>query len=115
MAWLVQLNPPVKGLRRLFPLLEQQHQVPAGKRYPLVLQLDTFVETIGHIPVLRGPRLHTLKALLCTSPKGDRPRVALRRQGVRGAHSTSPGWRYASGCQARVGAPRSACSLLACT
>ena len=53
---------PVKGLGsgRVFPFLEDQDQVPARERDPLVLQLDTFGETIGRIPVLRGPRLHVL-------------------------------------------------------
>ena len=45
--------------------------MPAGQGYPLVLQLDTFVETIGQIPVSQRPRLHTGQALLCTSPKGE--------------------------------------------
>jgi hypothetical protein len=44
----------------LLPFLEDQDQVPARERDPLVLQLDTFGETIGRIPVLRGPRLHAL-------------------------------------------------------
>ena len=43
-----------------FPLLQQQDEVPGRERDPLVLQLDTFGETIGRIPVLRGPRLHVL-------------------------------------------------------
>jgi hypothetical protein len=30
------------------------------ERDPLILQLDTFGETIGRIPVLRGKRLHAL-------------------------------------------------------
>ena len=56
---------PVKGLGsgpvgRFLPFLEDQNQVPARERDPLVLQLDTFGETIGRIPVLRGPRLHVL-------------------------------------------------------
>ena len=53
---------PVKGLGsgQVFPFLEDQDQVPARERDPLVLQLDTFGETIGRIPVLRGPRLHVL-------------------------------------------------------
>lgn len=64
-----QSNPPVKGLCRfgptslqvpLLPLLEKKHQVPARERYPLVLQLDTFVETTRRKPALRGPRLHVL-------------------------------------------------------
>ena len=44
----------------LLPLLEQQDQVSGCERDPLILQLDTFGETIGRIPVLRGPRLHVL-------------------------------------------------------
>ena len=62
-----QSNPPVKGLCRfassettLLPLLQEQDEVPGCERDPLVLQLDTFGETIGRIPVLRGPRLHVL-------------------------------------------------------
>ena len=56
---------PVKGLGSglaacFLLFLEDQDQVPARKRDPLVLQLDTFGETIGRIPVLRGPRLHVL-------------------------------------------------------
>ena len=56
---------PVKGLGsgpvgRFLPFLEDQDQVPARERDPLVLQLDTFGETIGQIPVLHGPRLHGL-------------------------------------------------------
>ena len=56
---------PVKGLGsgpvgRFLPFFEDQDQVPARERDPLVLQLDTFGETIGRIPVLRGPRLHVL-------------------------------------------------------
>ena len=55
----------VKGLGSglaacLLPFLEDQDQVPARERNPLVQQLDTLVETIGCIPVLRGPRLHAL-------------------------------------------------------
>lgn len=72
-AWLRgQSNPPVKGLRSfastslvcfpVLPVLQKKDQVPAGERDPLVLQLDTFGETIGRMPVLRGPRLHVLKA-----------------------------------------------------
>jgi hypothetical protein len=30
------------------------------ERDPLILQLNTFGETIGRIPVLRAPRLHVL-------------------------------------------------------
>ena len=66
-ARLVQLNPPVKGLWVTGPLdpsflhiLQKKDEVTAGKRDPLILQLDTFGETIGRIPVLRGPRLHVL-------------------------------------------------------
>ena len=60
-----QPKPPVKGLGHsastcFFPILEDQDQVPAGQRDPLVLQLDTFGKTIGQIPVLHGPRLHGL-------------------------------------------------------
>ena len=56
---------PVKGLGSglaagFLPFLEDQDQVPARERDPLVLQLNTLVETIGRIPVLRGPRLHVL-------------------------------------------------------
>ena len=43
-----------------FPLLDEQDQVPARERYPLVLQLDTFVETTRRKPPLRGPGLHVL-------------------------------------------------------
>jgi len=67
-AWLRgQSNPPVKGLCRfastylpLLPLFQEKNEVLACQRDPLVLQLDTFGETIGRIPVLRGPRLHSL-------------------------------------------------------
>ena len=62
-----QSNPPVKGLVHFastglafLPLLQKKDQVPGRERDPLVLQLDTFVETIGRIPPLRGPRLHVL-------------------------------------------------------
>ena len=64
-----QSKPPVKGLSRfgptcswvsLLPLFEEKDQVPARERYPLVLQLDTFVETTRRKPPLRGPRLHVL-------------------------------------------------------
>ena len=61
-----QSNPPVKGLfgfepsATLLPLLQKKDKVPGRQRDPLVLQLDTFGETIGRIPVLRGPRLHVL-------------------------------------------------------
>ena len=44
----------------LLHILEQQDEVLARERDPLVLKLDTFGETIGRIPVLRGPRLHVL-------------------------------------------------------
>ena len=37
-----------------------------------VLQLDTFVETIGCIPMLHGKRLHVPKSSLCTYPEGER-------------------------------------------
>ena len=62
-----QSNPPVKGLCHfastcfaLLPLLQEQDEVTGRERDPLILQLDTFGETIGRIPVLRGPRLHVL-------------------------------------------------------
>jgi hypothetical protein len=44
------------------PLLQEQDEVTGRERDPLVLKLDTFGETIGRIPVLRGPRLHVLQA-----------------------------------------------------
>ena len=37
----------------LLYLLDKKDEVLAGERNPLVLQLDTFVETIFGIPVLR--------------------------------------------------------------
>ncbi len=62
-----QSKPHVKGLCRFassettfLPLLQEQDEVTGRERDPLVLQLDTFGETIGRIPVLRGPRLHVL-------------------------------------------------------
>ena len=62
-----QSNPPVKGLFRFdstslsfLHLLQEQNEVPGRERDPLILQLDTFGETIGRNPVLRGPRLHVL-------------------------------------------------------
>ena len=60
------LHPPVKGAKSsqsrqtFLPLLDQEHQVLARERYPLVLKLDTFVETTRRKPALRGPRLHVL-------------------------------------------------------
>ena len=62
-----QSNPPVKGLCRFassdlafLPILQKKDEVTGRERDPLVLKLDTFGETIGRIPVLRGPRLHVL-------------------------------------------------------
>ena len=62
---LTQLTPHVKGARgslgpSLLHILQDLDEVPTCERDPLVLQLDTFGETIGRIPVLRGPRLHVL-------------------------------------------------------
>ena len=61
------LHTPVKGLCRFassetafLPLLQEQDEVSGCERDPLVLQLDTFGETIGRIPVSRGKRLHVL-------------------------------------------------------
>ncbi len=64
-ARLSQLTPRVKGARGplgppFLHILQKKNEVLAGQRDPLVLQLDTFGETIGRIPVLRGPRLHVL-------------------------------------------------------
>ena len=53
------IRSPRTGLPFL-PVLQQQHQVLARERDPLVLQLDTFGETIGRIPMSRGKRLHAL-------------------------------------------------------
>ena len=44
----------------LLHILQDLNEVLARERNPLVLQLDTFGETIGRIPVLRGPSLHVL-------------------------------------------------------
>ena len=64
-ARLSQLTPRVKGAREplgpsLLHILQKKDEVLARERDPLVLQLDTFGETIGRIPVLRGKRLHVL-------------------------------------------------------
>ena len=86
--------------------------MPARERYPLVLQLDTFVETTRRKPALRGPRLHVLKPLLCTSPKGDLRLDGERMRGAQAFHSVSPGWMNESGCQLGAAVARKdACSL----
>ena len=60
------LHPRVKGLlgseraSTLLPFLQDQDEMTPGQGGSLVLQLDTFAETIGCIPVLRAPRLHVL-------------------------------------------------------
>ena len=62
---LTQLTPHVKGAKgpsgpSLFHILQDQNEPTARKRDLLVLQLDTFGETIGRIPMSRGKRLHVL-------------------------------------------------------
>ncbi len=59
------LHPPVKGAKgplgpSFLHILQKKDEVLTRERDPLVLQLNTFGETIGRIPVLRGPRLHVL-------------------------------------------------------
>jgi len=43
-------------------ILDDQDKVATRQSDPLILQLDTFVETIGCKPMLRGPRLHAVQA-----------------------------------------------------
>ena len=58
------LSPLSRARGRLSPsllhILQKKDEVTASERNPLVLQLDTFGETMLGKPVLRGPRLHAL-------------------------------------------------------